>query len=102
MIKGESMQISSNGWITPELNEEDISGFVVLRSIANNTKFNVFAVDARNDVLFIAYEGRTLAYAMNVAQILNQPYKQEIEYIQSEIKEVVRQDGTTHYFQVQI
>ena len=102
MIKGESMRISSNGWITPELNEEDIIGFVVLRSTINNTKFNVVAVDTRNDVLFIAYEGRTLEDAMNVARILNQPYEQEIEYIQSEIKEVVMQDGTTCYFQVQI
>lgn len=59
----------------PAIPESTIAGYRVFRSPVNHTRFNVVAVDATNNPLFVFQSDLTIDEASAFTDQLNQPYQ---------------------------
>ncbi len=59
----------------PAIPESTIAGYRVFRSPVNHTRFNVVAVDANNNPLFVFQSDLTIDEASAFTDQLNQPFQ---------------------------
>ena len=96
------MQMNSNGYMKPDLNNEDIVGFRVFRSEVQKDKFNVYAVDNKGNPLVAFLVDTEHTTALDVCSTLNAPYEEELpDIVQHRTEEVRMPDGSVKYYQVQ-
>lgn len=95
------MQVNSNGFVYPAINNEDVKGFRVLRSPTDQKKYNVFAVDEFGVPLVPMFTELDHEKALHMCQVLNTPYD-DVELVQYNIEEVQMPDGSSRFYQVQV